>query len=98
MRSSDQKWNLPLGLHPICFRFRNHFPVFATGQTINAKCPHREPNLSELYNIEPLATEDRGPKVKPTWTVLDFSHNYYVKTPDLWAYNSPNLSRATNPP
>lgn len=63
------------------------------GRLYNAKCPHREPNLSELYDIEPLATEDRGLKVKPTWTVLDFLHNYYVKTPDLWAYSSPNLEQ-----
>jgi hypothetical protein len=63
------------------------------GRLYVAKCSHRELNLSELYDVEPLATEDRGPIVKPTWTVLDFSHNYYVKTPDLWAYSSPNLEQ-----
>ncbi|KAH6664047.1 serine/threonine-protein kinase [Halenospora varia] len=34
-----------------------------------------------------------GPKVKSAWTVLDSPHDYYVKTPDLWAYTSPNLGQ-----
>jgi hypothetical protein len=63
------------------------------GRLYTAKCPHREPNLSELCDLEPLETEDRGPKVKPTWMVLDFPHDYYVKTLDLWAYTSPNLEQ-----
>jgi hypothetical protein len=63
------------------------------GRLYTAKGRHRKPNLSELYNIELLETEDRGPKVKPTWTVLDSLHDYYVKIPDLWAYCSPNLEQ-----
>jgi len=67
--------------------------VRKNGRLHTAKGPHREPNLSELYDIEPLETEDRGPKVKPTWAVLDSPNDYYVKTPDLWAYTSPNLEQ-----
>lgn len=67
--------------------------VRKNGRLHTAKGPRREPNLSELYDIEPLETEDRGPKVKPTWAVLDCPNDYYVKTPDLWAYTSPNLEQ-----
>jgi serine/threonine protein kinase len=31
--------------------------------------------------------------VKSTWTLLDSPHDCYVKTPDLWAYTSPNLEQ-----
>jgi hypothetical protein len=56
-------------------------------------CIHFPSGSSELYDIEPLETEDRGPKVKPTWTVLDSPHDYYVKTPDLWAYSKSDLEQ-----
>jgi hypothetical protein len=48
--------------------------VQKSGRLYRAKCP---------YDLELLQTEDRGPKVKPTWTVLDSPYDYYVKTPDL---------------
>ncbi|TVY68987.1 hypothetical protein LSUE1_G007367 [Lachnellula suecica] len=67
--------------------------VRKNGRLYAAKSPRREPNLSELFDIAPLETEDRGPKVKSTWTLLDSPHDCYVKTPDLWAYTSPNLEQ-----
>ncbi|KUJ14195.1 uncharacterized protein LY89DRAFT_698619 [Mollisia scopiformis] len=67
--------------------------VRKNGRLYCAKSPHRKPNLSEIYDIELLETEDRDPKVKPTWTVLDSPHEYYIKTPDLWAYSSPHLEQ-----
>lgn len=63
------------------------------GHLYTAKGLDREPNLSKLYDITPLDTEDRGPKVKPAWTILDSPDDYHVKTPDLWAYTSPNLEQ-----
>ncbi|KZF26417.1 kinase-like protein [Xylona heveae TC161] len=67
-------------------------------QLYYGKAPFRGPkllelNFSDLYEVEPLEAEDRGPKVKPTWTVLDSPHDYYVKTPDLWAYRGPELEQ-----
>src|ERR1700709_313537 len=56
------------------------------GQLYTAKCPHREPKRENLYDIELLHTEDRGPNVEPSWTLVESPHNYYVKTPDLWSY------------
>ena len=54
-----------------------------------AKCKDRKPQpLSELYDMQRLETEDRGPRVESTWTILPGlpAHDYYVKTPNLFAY------------
>jgi serine/threonine protein kinase len=55
-----------------------------------AKGLHRQPELClpELYDMQLLQKEDRGPKVQSDWLVLssDYKHDYYVKTPDLWSY------------
>jgi serine/threonine protein kinase len=59
------------------------------GQLYFARCLHRKPNLTELYEVQLLETTDRGPEVKTTWTLLDSRHDYYVKKPDLWAYRQP---------
>jgi len=40
-----------------------------------------------------LETEDRGPKVEPTWTVLDSQHDGYIKTPNPWAYHKSDLEQ-----
>ncbi|WEW58645.1 hypothetical protein PRK78_004113 [Emydomyces testavorans] len=53
------------------------------------KCKDRKPQaLTELYDIQRLDTEDRGPKAEPSWTVVPGlpSHDYFVKTPHLFAY------------
>lgn len=60
------------------------------GELYFAKGPYRQPNLClpELYDLEPLQTEERGPRVQLTWTILlpDANPHYYNKTPDLWCY------------
>jgi serine/threonine protein kinase len=58
------------------------------GQLYTAKCPYRGPKREDLYDVELLHTEDRGPKVKSSWTVVESPHNYYVKMPDLWSYTA----------
>jgi serine/threonine protein kinase len=58
-----------------------------------AKCNSRKPNLHNLYSMEKLETEDRGPVLKHTWTVLGSPLDYFVKVPDLWAYNNPGLEQ-----
>jgi serine/threonine protein kinase len=67
--------------------------VRKNGRLYLAKGPRQEPNFSELYDVEPLETEDRGPRVEKSWTVLDSPLDYYIKTPDLWAYSKPDLEQ-----
>lgn len=42
-------------------------------------------DFSKLYDVKPLVTEGRGPRLLPSWTVVQ-GHECYVKTPDLWAF------------
>jgi serine/threonine protein kinase len=70
-----------------------HLIIRESGRLYTAKCPSRDPKRQELYDVEVLHTEDRGPKVKTIWTIIESPHNYYVKTPDLWAYTSSNLEQ-----
>jgi serine/threonine protein kinase len=67
--------------------------VRKNGRLYTVKSPRCEPNLSELFDIVPLETENRGPKVKSTWTLLDSPYKYYIKIPDIWTYTSPNLEQ-----
>jgi serine/threonine protein kinase len=63
-------------------------------QLYTAKCAHRffgdqQPIFAELHDVKILDAEDRGPKEKPTWTVLDSPQDYYVKSPNWRAYELP---------
>lgn len=55
-----------------------------------AKGPYRQSNLClpELSDKKLLLHKDRGPKVQKSWLILppDYTHDYYMKTPDLWCY------------
>lgn len=42
-------------------------------------------DLSQLLDIQRVETEDRGPEVRQTWTVVS-QLDCYVKTPSLFAY------------
>lgn len=46
-----------------------------------------------LYDKQRLETEDRGPILDPTWTVVDSPHDYYVKTPNLSAHAQPDIEK-----
>jgi serine/threonine protein kinase len=68
------------------------------GLLYSAKCLCRQPNvaeltLSKLDDVKLLHTKDRGHKVKPTWTILEGPHDYYIKTPNLWAYHDSDLEQ-----
>ncbi|KAJ2891052.1 serine/threonine-protein kinase [Zalerion maritima] len=41
--------------------------------------------FSQLYDVQLLETEDRGPEVRPSWMVVP-AYNCYVKTPSLFVY------------
>ncbi|KAG5292528.1 serine/threonine-protein kinase, conidia-enriched transcript [Histoplasma ohiense] len=42
-------------------------------------------DLSQLLDIQRVETQDRGPEVRQTWTVVS-QFDFYVKTPSLFAY------------
>ncbi|KAF7876300.1 hypothetical protein EAF04_001396 [Stromatinia cepivora] len=63
------------------------------GQLYRARCLDREPNISKIHNMELLETKDRGPPLRPAWTVLSSPQNYYIKTPNPWAYGNPDLEQ-----
>ncbi|KAK0718732.1 kinase-like domain-containing protein [Apiosordaria backusii] len=49
--------------------------------------------LSELYDVERVKTDGRGPKVQPSWTVVS-EQSCYIKTPSLLDYaGAPDLER-----
>lgn len=49
--------------------------------------------LSELYDVKRVETEDRGPKVQPSWTVVS-DQSCYIKAPSLFDYaGAPDLER-----
>ena len=53
------------------------------GKWKDRRCPPR--SLSELYDVKPVKTDDRGPAVQPSWTVAS-EQGYYIKTPSLFDY------------
>ncbi|KAH8745715.1 hypothetical protein F5882DRAFT_455014 [Hyaloscypha sp. PMI_1271] len=68
--------------------------VRKNGRLHTAKGPRREPNLSELYNIELLETKDRGPKVKAYELLKTYPHpNIAVYK----GYRSTNRREKVNP-
>ncbi|KAI0805766.1 kinase-like domain-containing protein [Xylaria sp. FL0064] len=48
---------------------------------------------SELFDVQPLRTEDRGPTLQPDWSVVadPASPGYHVKAAELWDYASDEL-------
>ncbi|KAH6621615.1 kinase-like domain-containing protein [Chaetomium sp. MPI-SDFR-AT-0129] len=50
-------------------------------------------DLSELYDVKRVETDDRGPKVQLSWTVV-LEQSCYIKTPSLLDYaGTPDLER-----
>ncbi|KAI3394969.1 hypothetical protein diail_2027 [Diaporthe ilicicola] len=41
---------------------------------------------SELHGFEEIYTEDRGPLIKPAWTVTTPEQHHYIKTPDILSF------------
>lgn len=41
---------------------------------------------SELHNFQKICTEDRGPLIKPAWTVTTPEQHHYVKTPNIHSF------------
>ncbi|KAK4141710.1 kinase-like domain-containing protein [Dichotomopilus funicola] len=50
-------------------------------------------DLSELYDVKRVETDDRGPRVQPSWTIVS-EQSCYIKTPSLLDYaGAPDLER-----
>ncbi len=61
------------------------------GKWKDQRCPPRI--LSELYDVKRVKTNDRGPEVQPSWTVVS-EQSCYIKTPSLFDYaGAPDLER-----
>lgn len=41
---------------------------------------------SELRSLRKIYTEDRGPMIKPAWTVITPQQHHYVKTPNIHSF------------
>ncbi|KAI5856668.1 kinase-like domain-containing protein [Durotheca rogersii] len=59
--------------------------VLYTAKWVDRK--QKPSDFSQLYDVQPLKTEDRGPAVSPTW-VVGPADNCFVKTPSLFGYAS----------
>lgn len=50
---------------------------------------HNVPSKPEQVQLlQQLRTEDRGPLIRPDWTMSPRNDDYYIKKPDLYAYYS----------
>jgi serine/threonine protein kinase len=57
-----------------------------------ARTKDRQPSTaSELYDVQPLSIQDRGPLMQPSWTTAELVDAYFVKRPKISDYKDPDL-------